>query len=92
MTEELKSQADYFKDEPIYLRKVIEELKQENERLLKARNYFLAEDIKYYNALEEIRDKAGKILIEENKGNYWDLYKIISEILENCLEVLDVKY
>ena len=92
MTEELKSQADYFKDEPIYLRKVIEELKQENERLLKARNYFLAEDIKYYNALEEIRDKAGKILIEENKGNYWNLYEIISEILENCLEVLDVKY
>ena len=47
---------------------------------------------KYKSALEEIRDKAGKILIEENKGNYWDLYKIISEILEKCLEVLDVKY
>ena len=92
MTEELKSQADYFKDEPIYLRKVIEELKQENERLLKARNHFLAEDIKYYNALEEIRDKAGKILIEENKGDYWNLYEILSEILEKCLGVLDVKY
>jgi hypothetical protein len=47
---------------------------------------------KYKSALEEIRDKAGKILIEENKGNYWNLYEIISEILEKCLGVLDVKY
>lgn len=33
MDKEIKSQLDYFKDESIYLRKVIEELEQENKEL-----------------------------------------------------------
>jgi len=35
MTEDLKSQLDYFKDEPKYLRKVINDLEQENKELKK---------------------------------------------------------
>ena len=35
MTEEMKSQLDYFKDEPKYLQKVINELEQENKELKK---------------------------------------------------------
>ena len=76
------------------------ELEQENKELknrVKSRENELANMAEqanmrintYRSALEEIRDKAGKILIEENKDNYWDLYKILSDILEKTLEVLD---
>ena len=44
---------------------------------------------KFENALEEIRDKAGEIITNENKSNYWDLYKILSDILEKTLGVLN---
>ena len=66
MTEEMKSQLDYFKDEPKYLRKVINELEQENKELKKKNetldkltgifSHRLLE--KYKKALEEIREIA----------------------------------
>lgn len=58
MTEDLKSQLDYFKDEPIYLRKVIEELEQENKELLKYETYYLDKYIELRDSLEEIRKIA----------------------------------
>ena len=33
-------------------------LEQENKKLLNARNHFMAENLKYFNALEEIREMA----------------------------------
>lgn len=55
MTEELKSQLDYFIDEPIYLRKVIDELKQENREL------------KAYKDVNEDFKKAWDELKQENE-------------------------
>ena len=50
---------EYFKDEPIYLRKVIEELMQKNENLKKEvkqiRTYEETKLSRYIKALEEIK-------------------------------------
>lgn len=63
MTEELQSQLDYFKEEPVYLRKVIEELKQENKQLSDKYDnecirteMLTAENKELYKALEDIRE------------------------------------
>ena len=67
MTEEIMTQEDYFKDEPIYLRKVIEELKQENnilkEKLERQRDYIVnyknfeyEKQQKYRKAFERIQE------------------------------------
>ena len=87
MTEELKSQADYFKDEPIYLRKVIEELEQENK-----------ENIHYLACMTEQRNKL-KSALEEiksivDKFDYWssnlsEASDLISEVKDKINEVLN---
>lgn len=92
MTEELKSQLDYFKDEPKYLRKVIDELEQENKDL-KALNKKICEDwekeIKvYWNALEEIREIA-KDIIENDVYENSDVKA--EKILDKINEVLNEK-
>lgn len=67
MTEEIKTQLDYFKDELIYLRKVIGELEQENKELEEKLNAFVEHSktesdkvyykmLDYKTALEEIRE------------------------------------
>lgn len=38
--------------------KELRRLEQENRKLLEARNHFMAENLKYFNTLEEIREKA----------------------------------
>lgn len=95
MTEELKSQLDYFKDEPKYLRKVINELEQENAKLKEATDsllsiqYTLADNCnKYYKALEEIK-KISKIafaVCDDNCGNankFMDIINKVNEVLKD---------
>ena len=53
MTEEIKDET-YFRLKEEYLSK-LKRLKQENEKLLKARNHFMAVNLKYFTALEEIQ-------------------------------------
>jgi predicted RNase H-like nuclease (RuvC/YqgF family) len=65
MTEDLKSQLDYFKDEPKYLRKVIDELEQENERLKDELN----KTIKEYNYFNKACVEANTKNIELQREN-----------------------
>ena len=80
MTEDLKSQLDYFKDEPKYLRKVIDELEQENKEIKE-------ENVKLLfgkGALIKLCDNLTKIIDEkkEKESKLWQALEEIREIAE----------
>jgi chromosome segregation ATPase len=62
------------------------ELKQENEKLLDARNHFMGVNLKYFNALEEIKSIADKFDYWNN--NLPEASEVISEIKDKINEVL----
>lgn len=81
MTEELKSQLDYFKDEPKYLRKVIDELEQENKELKeKLEKIYRLSDIAYDKILNSTEVSYGlneiidiQKIIKDDKTIYYDI-------------------
>ena len=96
MTEDLKSQLDYFKDEPKYLRKVIDELEQENKKQKEyIKDLQVRKDRYYLQVLEyerqvndwisfyiKVRDiVAGNYEMLESQG-LQDLRRIINEVEE----------
>ena len=92
MTEEIMTQEDYFKDEPIYLRKVIEELKQEkavlqaykdvNEDFKKAWEEIKDKYFDYKQALEEIRNCINIYCTVDNDFINSETYLRIKDELE----------
>lgn len=86
MTEELKSQLDYFKDEPKYLRKVIDELEQENKDLKKQiesqKGLITIGGKQQYEYLQRIDEL--KKTVENQKLEYEELQCDLSEVENAC--------
>jgi regulator of replication initiation timing len=82
MTEELKSQADYFKDEPIYLRKVIEELEQENKdfEVLAKSLYKRIEELEKENEALAFRERLYKADYEASEQEKKQMKSALEEI------------
>lgn len=94
MTEDLKSQLDYFKDEPKYLRKVINELEQENKelkeyskRMENQRENYYKEYNKYRSALEEIKTYLNTLSSIDSDFTNTETYLRIQDTINEVLNL-----
>lgn len=63
-------------------------LRQENEQLLEARNHFMAINLKYYNALEEISSKLDRAL-DADETDAEESFNLLYEIQDKIEDVLN---
>lgn len=80
MTEEIKSQLDYFKDEPKYLRKVIDELEQEN-------NAYKQSEQEATEIIAELKEYSQRM--ENQRENYYKEYNKLRSALEEIKHILE---
>ena len=67
----------------------IKRLEQENKKLLEARNHFMGVNLKYFNALEEIRDDFmcfRSCMIPFHVGNKENLPHNMADTIQNYCE------
>lgn len=86
-TDKLPNFADTFIDINTYRR-----LEQENKKLLEARNHFMVVNLKYFNALEEIREMAEYDCLREcsNDSEYCTVISCLEKRIQNKInEVLN---
>ena len=67
------------------LEKKCDRLEQENKELLEARNHFMGVNLKYFNALEEIRDYLYTLTTVDNDFPNTETYLRINDKIEEVL-------
>lgn len=71
------------------MEKNIKRLEQENKGLLEARNHFMGVNLKYFNALEEIKGTVQKGMYSLRKGYGREYQDTLSNIFNKINEVLN---